>query len=53
MRQLVQEEVDEIREAIYRRKRSDYFPSDRSFLLEGESGLLDYEAIQDPNADEY
>lgn len=53
MRQLVQKEIDEIREAIYRRKRSDSFPSDRSFLLEGESGLRDYEAMQDPNADKY
>lgn len=56
MRQLVQDEIDEIRESIYRRKRSDSFPSDRSFHLEDleeESGVFDFGAMHDPQEKEY
>ena len=53
MRHLVQQEVDEIREPIYGRKRSDSFPSDRSFLVEEEPGLPEYISTQDLNENEY
>lgn len=53
MRPLIQGEIDEIREAIYRRKRSDSFPSNQSFLVKEEPSLREYVSTQDLKQDEY